>query len=154
MTPCCHSGTRAYFFLLQEKWKFGEKLKRTLGSVFAKVLFLNWRHYVLMNSRWDKLTDAVKVQEVEDFVRELKVHGLVRDGAEEQTFAITEKAVCLIEEAMRQMRQRYPKASEEDVKFRALIFIVLDEMGNAVRKCVPVYVGILNSLTEQEPLSK
>lgn len=101
-----------------------------------------------MKSRWDKLSNAMKVQEVQACVRELKLHDLVKDGAEEQTFVITEKAACLIDEAMCRMRKRYPKASEGDVKFRALIFIVLHEMGNAVRDYVPVYVSILNSLTE------
>jgi hypothetical protein len=96
----------------------------------------------------------MKVQEVEDCIRELKVHGLVRDGAEEKTYVITDKAASLIKEAVRQMRQNYPKATEEDVKNRALIFLFLHEMGNIVRKYVPVYVSILNSLTEQEPLSK
>jgi hypothetical protein len=51
-------------------------------------------------------------------------------------------------EAMRHMRKNYPKATKEQVKTRALIFIVLEQMGDVVRKYVPVYVGLLNALTE------
>ena len=90
----------------------------------------------------------VSKQIVEECIRELKIHSLVKDSVDVDTYDITEKAECLIVEAMRQMRQNYPKASEQDVKLRALISVVLQQMDAVVRKYVPVYVGILNGLTE------
>ncbi len=53
----------------------------------------------------------VDKQTVEECIRELKVHGLVRDGVDLDSYYITDKAERLIIEAMHQMRQRFPAAS-------------------------------------------
>jgi len=95
-----------------------------------------------------KMHAKVTKKIVEECIRELKVHGLVKDGSDVGTYDITEKAECFIIEAMRRMRKNYPEASVQDVKFRALIFVVLQQMEPVVRKYVPVYVGILNGLTD------
>ncbi len=84
----------------------------------------------------------------EECIRELKVHGLVKDGVEKDTYVVTEKALSLMTDAMRHMRQNYPKATKEQVKIRALIVLVLEQLGDAVRRYVPVYVGLLDGLTE------
>ncbi|MEM2130502.1 MAG: hypothetical protein QXZ70_07900 [Candidatus Bathyarchaeia archaeon] len=73
---------------------------------------------------------------------------MVKDGVEKDTYAVTEKTLSLMMEAVRHMRQNYPKATKEQVKIRALIVLVLEQMGDAVRKYVPVYVGLLDGLTE------
>jgi predicted transcriptional regulator len=95
-----------------------------------------------------KVKEPVNRKIAEECIRELKVHGLVKDGVEKDTYVITEKALNLMMEAMRHMRQNYPKATKEQVKIRALIVLVLEQFGDAVRKYVPVYVGLLDGLTE------
>ena len=82
-----------------------------------------------------------RVEQVEACVRELKVHGMVVESGEqdgEQVYVLSSKALRMINEAVCQMREQYPKATEEDVKFRALIFVILHKMGLVVDKSLPV----------------
>lgn len=75
-----------------------------------------------------------------------------QDG--EKAYILSDKALRMINEALHQMREQYPKATEEDVKFRALIFVVLHKMGLVVDKSLPVYVGVLNSLADWKLVDK
>lgn len=92
-----------------------------------------------------------KVKQVEACMRELKIHGMVVEaGLQEcqQAYVLSSKALNMINDAMRRMRERYPKVSEEDIKVKALIFVVLHSMGLVAHKSLPVYMGILNSLSD------
>jgi hypothetical protein len=100
-----------------------------------------------MNNQRDGCPD-IDPDEVEICVWELKLHGLVKDGKEPHTFAITERAIQLIETALTEMSEMYPEASEADVLLRALIVVVLHELGGAVRDYLPHYTSILSGLIE------
>jgi len=50
------------------------------------------------------------------------------------------------------MREQFPDASESDVRIRALLFVVLKEMGNAFRKSLPLHVSVLNGLADAYPI--
>ncbi len=92
-----------------------------------------------------------RLQQVEACVRELKMHGMVVESGEqgkEQAYVLSGKILQMIDEAMSHMRKRYPKATEESVKYRALIFVVLHKMGLVEEKSLPVYICVLNSLAD------
>lgn len=92
-----------------------------------------------------------KVKQVEACMRELKLHGMVVEaGLQEgqQAYVLTNKAINAINDAMHLMRKRYPEASEEDIKVKALIFVVLNNMGLVMDKSMLTYMNILNSLSD------
>lgn len=90
------------------------------------------------------MKNYVNRREVESCLIELKVHGLVKEGPEKDTYVITEKTLCLVQATMDEMAKTNVGINEHDLKMRSLIFVVLQEMGNVSEKYVPVYVGILN----------
>ena len=92
-----------------------------------------------------------KVKQVEACMRELKIPGMVVEAElqeGEQAYVLSSKALNMINEAMCRMRERYPKASEEDIKVKALIFVVLHSMGYVAHKSLPIYMSLLNSLSD------
>jgi len=92
-----------------------------------------------------------KVKQVEACMSELKLHGMVVEaGMQEgqQAYVLSSKAVSAINDAMHKMRERYPDIPEEDIKIKALIFVVLHNMSLVVDKSLLVYMNILNSLLD------
>lgn len=92
-----------------------------------------------------------KVKQVEACMSELKLHGMVVEaGLQEgqQAYVLTNKAINAINDAMHLMRERYPEASEEDTKVKALIFVVLNNVGLVVDKSMLTYMNILNSFSD------
>ncbi len=84
-------------------------------------------------------------------MKELKLHGMVvESGLQEgqQAYVLTSKAISAINDAMHLMRERYPEASEEDIKVKALLFVVLNNMGLVIDKSLLTYMNILNSLAD------
>ncbi|MGD6933113.1 MAG: hypothetical protein ACQCN5_02795 [Candidatus Bathyarchaeia archaeon] len=84
-------------------------------------------------------------------MRELKLHGMVVEtGLQEgqQAYVLSSKAISAINDAMHKMREQYPDIPEEDIKVKALIFVVLHNMGLVVDKSLLVYMNILNSLSD------
>jgi len=92
-----------------------------------------------------------KVMQASTCMRELKLHGIVVEaGLQEgqQAYVLTNKAINAINDAMHLMREHYPEASEEDIRVRALIFVVLHNIGLVVDKSMLTYMNILNSLSD------
>jgi hypothetical protein len=87
---------------------------------------------------------------LEDCFVALKVHGLVEEivEGEERKYVLSGEAADVIEEAFRSVRQRYPRATAEGVRIRALILVVCSRMGLVTKRGLFDYVSVLSSVVE------
>lgn len=86
-----------------------------------------------------------------DCIRELKIHGLLRDAMErngERKYVLSDEAVDLIREAFRSVRKDYPHGTREGVEIRALILVVCSKMGMVTENGLFDYVSVLKSVAE------
>ena len=99
----------------------------------------------------------LQVKQVEAYVKELKIHGLVVEAGIQNgkpAYALSDEVLTMISEVVVQMRKLFPKASDEDVRLRALIFVVLNRMGLVVYTSLHVYVECLNSFVDWKLVDK
>lgn len=106
-----------------------------------------------------KITPPVNKKDVEECLELLKVHGLVeilQEGtwhkiwvtSRGKKYAVSDETLAKIKAVMCSLQKMDPTTSQKDAKIRALIFVVLNTMGQVMGDNVPLYVGVLNSLTE------
>jgi hypothetical protein len=93
---------------------------------------------------------AETVMRLEDWCVGLRIHGLVEEIVEhgERKCVLSDEAAGMIKEAFRSLRERYPRATEESVRIRALILVVCSRMGLVTKDALFSYVSVLSSVAE------
>ena len=97
-----------------------------------------------------KLEMGLESVRVEDLFVGLKIRGLVEEIVEdgEKEYILSDEAAGVIREAFRSVRERYPRATEESVRIRALILVVCNRMGLVTKDGLFDYVSALSSVAE------
>jgi hypothetical protein len=83
-----------------------------------------------------------------DLFRELAIHGLAQEKLVrgQKEYVITEYAIESINNAWKTMRKKYPKGSENDVTLRALIVVLMKNMGEIDKECLTDFIDALKVL--------